>query len=67
MSSAFADRVSHTIEPQRAHRIPAAMYREALGEGFTIGLNNQLSAIALYPAWRWQEIERDLSTSRPQT
>ncbi len=64
MSSAFAGNVSHTIDPKGRVTIPA-VYREALGEGFTIGLNNQLSAIALYPAWRWQEIERDLSRIPP--
>ncbi len=64
LASAFAGNVSHTIDPKGRVTIPAS-YREALGEGFTIGLNNQLSAIALYPAWRWQEIERDLSRIPP--
>jgi MraZ protein len=65
MGSAFAGNVQHTIDPKGRVTIPAA-YREALGDGFTIGLNNQLNAIALYPAWRWQEIERDLGRI-PQT
>lgn len=65
MGSAFAGNVSHTIDPKGRVTIPSA-YREALGESFTIGLNNQLSAVALYPAWRWQEIEKDLSRI-PQT
>ncbi len=65
MGSAFAGNVSHTIDPKGRVTIPAA-YREALGDAFTIGLNNQLNAIALYPTWRWQEIERDLSRI-PQT
>ncbi len=65
MGSAFAGNVAHTIDPKGRVTIPAA-YRDSLGEGFTIGLNNQLNAIALYPAWRWQEIEKDLSRI-PQT
>lgn len=65
MGNAFAGNVQHTIDPKGRVTIPAA-YREALGDGFTIGLNNQLNAIALYPAWRWQEIEKDLSRI-PQT
>jgi MraZ protein len=64
MGSAFAGNVSHTIDPKGRVTIPAA-YRDALGEGFTIGLNNQLSAIALYPAWRWQEIEQELGRIPP--
>jgi MraZ protein len=64
MANAFAGNASHTIDPKGRVTIPAA-YREALGEGFTIGLNNQLSALALYPAWRWQEIERDLNRIPP--
>jgi len=65
VGNAFAGNVQHTIDPKGRVTIPAA-YREALGDGFTIGLNNQLNAIALYPAWRWQEIEKDLSRI-PQT
>lgn len=64
MSNAFAGNISHTIDPKGRVTIPSA-YRDALGESFTIGLNNELSAIALYPAWRWQEIERDLSQIPP--
>jgi MraZ protein len=64
MTSAFAGNVSHTIDPKGRVTIPAT-YREALGEGFTIGLNNQLCAVALYPAWRWREIEQDLARIPP--
>lgn len=39
--------------------IPAS-YREALGEVFTIGLNSEQSAIALYPLETWRTIEEDL-------
>lgn len=46
---------SHNIDPKGRATIPAA-YRDALLEGFTIGLNNDFSAIALYPAEKWAEI-----------
>ena len=49
----------HNIDPKGRATIPAA-YREALAEGFTIGLNNDFNAIALYPAEKWAEINRRL-------
>ena len=39
--------------------IPSA-YRVALGESFTIGLNNEFNAIALYPVEKWEEIGKKL-------
>ena len=45
----FSGNYSHNIDPKGRATIPAA-YREALSEGFTIGLNNDFNAIALYPA-----------------
>ena len=53
-SAAFSGNYTHNIDPKGRVTIPAA-YREALGEGFTIGLNNDFSAIALYPVEKWQE------------
>ena len=50
---------SHNIDPKGRATIPSA-YREALSEGFTIGLNNDFSAVALYPAEKWAEIGRQL-------
>lgn len=50
---------SHNIDPKGRATIPSA-YREALSEGFTIGLNNDFNAIALYPAEKWAEINRRL-------
>lgn len=50
---------SHNIDPKGRATIPAA-YREALAEGFTIGLNNDFNAIALYPAEKWAEINKRL-------
>ena len=44
----FSGNYSHNIDPKGRATIPAA-YREALSEGFTIGLNNDFNAIALLP------------------
>lgn len=50
----FSGNFAHTIDPKGRVTIPAA-YREALAGGFTIGLNNQFAAIALYPTEKWAE------------
>ena len=50
---------THNIEPKGRVTIPAA-YREALGYGFTIGLNNEFNAIALYPIEKWQDMSARL-------
>lgn len=50
----FAGNFAHTIDPKGRVTIPAA-FREALSGGFTIGLNNQFAAIALYPKDKWSE------------
>ena len=49
-----AGNFAHTIDPKGRVTIPAA-FREALADGFTIGLNNQFAAIALYPKAKWNE------------
>ena len=60
MSSAeFSGNYTHNIDPKGRVTIPAA-YREALGYGFTIGLNNEFNAIALYPIDKWQDMSRRL-------
>ena len=51
----FSGNYTHNIDPKGRVTIPAA-YREALGDGFTIGLNNQFNAIALYPVEKWQQM-----------
>lgn len=51
----FSGHYAHNIDPKGRVTIPAA-YREALGESFTIGLNNQFTALALYPAEEWRQI-----------
>ena len=56
----FSGTYSHNIDPKGRATIPSA-YREALGEDFTLGLNNDFSALALYPAAQWQEISEKLN------
>ena len=58
-ASEFSGNYTHNIDPKGRVTIPAA-YREALGESFTIGLNNDFSTIALYPAEKWQDMSQRL-------
>ena len=55
----FSGNYTHNIDPKGRATIPAA-YREALGYGFTIGLNNEFNAIALYPVEKWQDMSARL-------
>lgn len=55
----FSGNYTHNIDPKGRATIPVA-YREALGDGFTIGLNNEFNAIALYPVDKWQEMSARL-------
>ena len=55
----FSGNYTHTIDPKGRVTIPAA-YREGLADGFTIGLNNDFTAIALYPKEKWQQIGDNL-------
>ena len=54
-ASEFSGNYTHNIDPKGRVTIPAA-YREALGDGFTIGLNNEFNANAQYPVEKWQDI-----------
>ena len=54
MKTEFSGNCLHTIDPKGRVTIPAA-YREILSQGFTIGLNNQFQAIAIYPKEKWAE------------
>ena len=51
----FSGNYTHNIDPKGRVTIPAA-YREALGDDFTIGMNNEFKAIALYPAEKWRDM-----------
>jgi len=62
--SAFSGNSAHTMDAKGRVTVPTA-YREALGEDFTIGLNNELTAIALYPKARWQAMEEELNRIFP--
>lgn len=55
----FSGNYTHNIDPKGRATIPAA-FREALGDGFTIGLNNEFNAIALYPTEKWQQMSERL-------
>ena len=57
--ASFTGNVSHTIDPKGRVTIPNA-YRPILGDMFTIGLNNQFNALALYPKERWEAVEEEL-------
>lgn len=59
-NSEFSGNYSHNIDPKGRVTIPSA-YREALGESFTLGLNNQFNALALYPAGEWRKISERLA------
>ena len=58
--SEFSGNYTHNIDPKGRVTIPAA-YREALGQGFTIGLNNEFNAIALYPVEKWRDMSERLA------
>ena len=51
----FSGTYSHNIDPKGRVTIPSA-YREALGERFTLGVNNDFTALALYPESEWKLI-----------
>ena len=57
--AAFSGNYTHNIDPKGRVTIPAA-YREALGFNFTIGMNNDFTAIALYPEEKWQDMSDKL-------
>ena len=50
----FSGNYLHNIDPKGRVTIPSA-YREALGESFTLGLNSQFTALALYPQAEWEK------------
>ncbi len=56
----FSGTYSHNIDPKGRVTIPSA-YREALGEKFTLGINNDFTALALYPEAEWKQISERLN------
>ena len=56
----FSGNYSHNIDPKGRVTIPSA-YRVALGDDFTLGLNNQFNALALYPAEEWAKTSAQLN------
>jgi len=60
MPAEFSGNIAHTLDLKGRAIIPAA-YREQLGDDFTIGLNNEFVAIALYPKSKWTSIGDKLS------
>ena len=57
--AAFSGNYTHNIDPKGRVTIPAA-YRDALGVNFTIGMNNDFTAIALYPEEKWLDMSAKL-------
>ncbi|MBR2571468.1 MAG: division/cell wall cluster transcriptional repressor MraZ [Clostridia bacterium] len=64
-ASTFSGNFTHNIDPKGRVTIPAS-FRSALGNRFTIGLNNDFTTLALYPEAYWHEIEENLKRI-PQT
>lgn len=60
VNAEFSGTYSHNIDPKGRVTIPSA-FRELLGGGFTLGMNNQFTALALYPAAEWQRISERLN------
>ena len=56
----FSGMYSHNIDSKGRVTIPSA-YREALGDRFTLGINNDFTALALYPESQWKSISERLN------
>ena len=55
----FSGNYTHNIDPKGRVTIPVA-FRDMLGDGFTIGLNNEFNAVALYPEAKWRDMSARL-------
>ena len=55
MQSEFLGNMAHTMDQKGRVTIPA-VYREALGPSFYIGMNTAFSAIALYTREKWESM-----------
>ena len=56
----FTGNAKHALDPKGRVTIPNE-FRELLGESFTLGMNNDFTAAALYPLESWKEVENELS------
>ena len=61
---AFSGSAEHTLDTKGRVFIPTN-YRAALGERFTLSLNNDLRTLALYPKTEWAEMCEALSRIKP--
>lgn len=59
MASVFSGTFSHSLD-QKGRAIIPASFREKLGTGFTIALNNSIDALAVYPMSKWEEVNEQL-------
>lgn len=60
-TASFSGNFAHTIDPKGRVTIPS-LFRSGLGTGFTVGMNTERSAIALYPREKWMEMKRQLDS-----
>lgn len=63
MSGVFAGTFSHSLDAKGRVIIPAS-YRDKLGSGFTITINNSLDALVLYPTEKWRAVYEMLMAVR---
>ena len=61
---AFSASFDHSLDGKGRVIIPAS-YREALGEDFTITINSDKTAIAIYPKKMWDKKLEELSRVNP--
>lgn len=59
----FAGSFEHSLDSKGRVIIPVS-FREQLGENFTIALNSENTALALYPQEKWEQIKARLSQVR---
>ena len=58
-SAEFTGNIAHSLDTNSRAIIPSA-FCEQLGEQFTVALNNQSTAIALFPQEKWDDIREKL-------
>ena len=59
MAREFSGNYAYNIDPKGRVTIPS-VYRADLGQRFTLGLNGQMNALALYPQEEWEATSRKL-------